>query len=40
MFKVETAKRLVIPAYSGGIQPKYAVPVSSAISEADKKPGV
>lgn len=41
MFKVEkSAKPLVISAYAGGIEPKYAVPTSPLTSQTDKKPGV
>ncbi len=42
MFKVEkSTKPLVIPAYSGGIEPKYAVPaITTTASGPDKKPGV
>lgn len=40
MFNIETAKHLVLPAYSGVIQPKYAVPVSTTMAGgSDKKPG-
>ncbi len=31
MFGVEPARHLVIPAYSGAVQPKYAVPAPAAI---------
>lgn len=41
MLKSETVKHLVIPAYSGVIQPKYAVPaVTTTASGPDKKPGM
>lgn len=36
MFSVEPAKRLIIPAYSGVSQPKYALPVPAA---SEKNPG-
>lgn len=41
MFKVEkAAKPLLITAYSGGIEPKYAVPATVAVASAmDKKRG-
>lgn len=41
MFKVEKpVKQIVIPAYSGGIEPKYAVPATTTVaSGSDKKPG-
>ena len=34
MFKVVPAKHLVIPAYSGVTQPKYAVPVADKTAGA------
>jgi len=38
MFSVQAAKQpLVISAYSGAIEPKYAVPVVARIASADKK---
>jgi len=42
MFKVEKpTKPIVIPAYSGGIEPKYAVPATTTVASGpDKKPGV
>lgn len=42
MFKVEKAtKPLLILAYSGGIEPKYAVPATTTVANGpDKKPGV
>lgn len=42
MFKVEKpAKPIVISAYSGGIEPKYAVPATTTVASGpDKKPGV
>ena len=42
MFKVEKSpKLLIIPAYAGGIEPKYAVPVvTTTASGPDRKPGV
>jgi uncharacterized protein YlxW (UPF0749 family) len=42
MFKVEKSpKPIVIPAYSGGIEPKYAVPATTTVASGpDKKPGV
>lgn len=41
MFKVEKSpKALLVPAYAGGIDSKYAVPATTAVaSDADKKPG-
>lgn len=42
MFKVEKpTKPIVIPAYSGGIEPKYAVPATTAVASGpNQKPGV
>ncbi len=41
MFKVEkSAKPLLISAYAGGIEPKYAAPASTMTSQTDKKSGV
>lgn len=41
MFKVtKSTKPLVIRAYSGGIEPKYAVPVPPAMSDSGKSSGV
>ncbi len=40
MFKIEkAAKPLLIPAYTGGIDPKYARPAGQQVASADKKPG-
>jgi uncharacterized protein YlxW (UPF0749 family) len=38
MMKTQISSHLLIPAYSGVIQPKYALPVTGVTS--DKKPGV
>ena len=41
MLKSEAVKHLVIPAYSGVVQPKYAVPATTTMATGpDKKPGV
>ena len=42
MFKVDrSVKPLLISAYAGGIEPKYAVPATTTVaSDGDKKPGV
>ena len=40
MFKVEkSAKPLLIPAYSGGIEPKYAVPATTAVASVPDRTG-
>ncbi len=40
MFKIEkAAKPLIVPAYTGGIDPKYARPAGQQIVDADKKTG-
>ena len=40
MFTTQVAKQpLIIPAYAGGIEPKFARPVSSQVAEAGRKPG-
>jgi uncharacterized protein YlxW (UPF0749 family) len=40
MFKIEkAAKPLTIPAYAGGIEPKYARPAGQQVASAAKKPG-
>ena len=40
MMKTQAVSRLLIPAYSGVIQPKYAVPATVVVaSVSDKKPG-
>ena len=40
MFKAERSpKSLLIPAYSGGLEPKYAKPAATTTASADKKPG-
>jgi len=39
MFQVTTSKRLTVPAYSGVIPSKYAVPVTLATQVANRKPG-
>ncbi len=41
MMKTQIASHLLIPAYSGVVQPKYALPATTAVASGpDKKPGV